>query len=245
MDAETRHELKTNELAATLVKAKDLIDRYLNTVLVILIVAVLAYTAVRLWSWRHTSALEAGWAEFGKINVEDSTAGDAPLDQLRKIIAEAPDDTLRTAARIRLADALAGSAVDKAMPARVGEAITEFTAIFDSPQSNALFKAAAAFRLAGLHETQRDFAKAAEYYTRLSTDAAFADSPFAKIAAERLLTLDSLKDAVVFTPGSAPPPPPPPSIAPAPAADVPPASAPAEIAPAESPPPQSAPTETP
>ena len=68
MDADTRHQLKQNELAEMLSKLADLRDpKFLYTAgaLVVIVVAVLAW-----YGWRYTQrqALEQGWQRLAKAS---------------------------------------------------------------------------------------------------------------------------------------------------------------------------------
>jgi predicted negative regulator of RcsB-dependent stress response len=208
MDAEQRHELKTNELANFLLKLKEWSDKYLNTVLTIVAVAALAWAGYRFWSWRQENAVHAAWAEVSRANIRDLTAGDAPLDQLRRVIAEAPDPTVAAIARIRLATGLVQRAGEAGGEARLSEAATELRNVVNSGEADSL-KGAALFKLATVSEGQRDMKAAREAYETLINNPQYAALPFKTLAEDRIKTLDEIAARVEFLPGAAPLPTPP------------------------------------
>jgi predicted negative regulator of RcsB-dependent stress response len=208
MDAEERHELKTNELANLLVKLKDWSDKYLNTVLTVVALAALVWAGYRFWSWRQENAVHAAWAEVSRANIRDLTAGDAPLDQLRRVIADSPDPTVAAIARIRLAAGLVQRADEAGGEARLSEAATELRNVVSSGVSDSL-KAAALFKLASVCEGQRDLKAAREAYEQLVKTPVYDALPFKALAEDRLKTLDELATKVDLLPGSAPLPVPP------------------------------------
>lgn len=215
MDAEQRHELKTNELANLLLKLKDWSDKYLNSVLTIIAVAALAWAGYRFWSWRQENAVHAAWAEVSRANIRDLTAGDAPLDQLRRVAKDAPDSTVAAIARIRLAAGLMQRADEAGGEVRLSEAATELRTVIGSAVSDSL-KAAALFKLGSVSEGQRDLKAAREAYQQLVSTPQYDSLPFKTMAEDRLKTLDDLAVRVEFLPGAAPlPVPPAPASAPA------------------------------
>jgi predicted negative regulator of RcsB-dependent stress response len=232
MDAEQRHELKTNELANLLLKLKDWSDKYLNTVLTIVAAAALAWAGYRFWAWRQENALQAAWAEVSRANIRDLTAGDAPLDQLRRVAKDAPDATVAAIARIRLAAGLIQRADEAGGEVRLNEAASELRSVVSSGVADSL-KAAALFKLGSVCEGQRDLKSAREAYQQIVSTPQFETLPFRGLAEDRLKTLDDLAVRVEFLPG-APPLPVPPAPASAPATA--PTSAPVpELAPIPSP----------
>lgn len=215
MDAEERHELKTNELANLLVRLKDWSDKYLNTVLTIVAAAALVWAGYRFWSWRKENAVHSAWAEVSRANIRDLSAGEAPLDQLRRVISDAPDQTVAAIARIRLAVGLSQRASEAGGEARLADAATELRAVISSNVADSL-KAAALFELASVCEGQRDLKGAREAYQQLLSTPQYDALPYKSLADERLKTLDDLATSVDFLPGSAPKPvPPTPASAPA------------------------------
>jgi hypothetical protein len=214
MDAEHRHALKTNELAETLSKLKEFGEKWLNHILIGVAVIMLIWAGYRFWSWRQESALTSGWTKLLNAETDDPTAGDAPLDQIRQVIADAPDAALQTMARIKLAEALLERATGPDAQTRLTDAERELKTAFDSPSTPDLLRAAVLYQLAIVQETRRDFAAAREAYQKLTTDARFAASPFRKIAENRLADLDQIASRIEFLPGTAPKPLPPAPLVP-------------------------------
>lgn len=207
MDAEHRQELKTNELAENLVKLKALADKYLNTVLTVVAIVAAVFAAYRWWSWRHETAVAGAWAEVAKANVLDPTAGDAAMDKLRSVIADAPEPTVAAMARLRLATGLIDRASEPGNEGRLADAIQALEAVVNSSEADSL-KGAALLKLATAYESKRDFAAARSAYQKMIDTPAYADLPYKKMAEERLKTLDEIAAKVDFTPGARPVPPP-------------------------------------
>src|SRR5262245_18729244 len=195
MDAEERHELKTNELANALLKLKEWSDKYLNTVLTIVAAVALVWAGYRFWSWRRENAVHAAWAEVSRANIRDLTAGDAPLDQLRRVITDAPEPTVAAIARVRLAAGLVQRADEAGGEARLSEAASELRNVVSSGVADSL-KAAALFKLAAIYESQRDLKAARETYNQLINSPQFDALPFKSLAEDRLKTLDELANKV-------------------------------------------------
>lgn len=205
MDADTRHQLKSNELAEFFARAAEFRDRRVNAVVIALIALLALYAGYRFWDWRTGVAAENAWARLGAVGSTDPSLGDAPLDSLRKVIEDGAPPAVEAMARLRLANALLarGLAGDSG---RLAEAALQLEAILggDAP---ALLRAAAMFQLANVLESQRDFGRARETYQKLASDPAFIGSPFIRLAAERLTSLDSLPVTIELRPGLPPPPP--------------------------------------
>lgn len=207
MDAEHRQELKTNELAESLVKLKAFADKYLNTVLTVVAIVAAAFAAYRWWSWRHENAVASAWAEVAKANVLDPTAGDAAMDKLRTVISDAPEPTVAAMARLRLATGLIDRASEPGNEGRLGDAIQALEAVVNSAEADSL-RGNALLKLATAYESKRDFAAARSAYQKLTESTAFAELPYRKIAEDRLKSLDEIAVKVDFTPGARPVPPP-------------------------------------
>ena len=67
MDAETRHELKTNELAQVIDRIRNFDDERMRYVLIALTIILLAVVGYRWWSWSSRSALEGDWKHLAQI----------------------------------------------------------------------------------------------------------------------------------------------------------------------------------
>jgi predicted negative regulator of RcsB-dependent stress response len=206
MDAEQRHALKTNELGETLMKAREWGEKWLNHILIGVIVIALAVIGYRWWNSSRESARKTAWSELSKADTDDTTAGEAPLDQLRKVIADAPDPAVRTLARIRLAEALVSRSLEKDSEARLNEAARELKLAYDDSTTPNLLKAAVLYQQAQVFESRRDFEAARAAYGTLQSDARFEGSPFRSIAEGCLKDLNEISAKVEFKPGAPPPP---------------------------------------
>lgn len=205
MDAETRHQLKTNELGDLLEQVANLRDRRVVYAAVAVGLALLAYVSYRVWSWRAAASVNAGWAALQAVESIDPSLGEAPLDRLRAVVAEASDPTLQAMARLRLADALHARAV-AGDSSRLTEAQQQLEAIL-AGSTPPMLKAAAIYQLGGLYESRRQFDQARLAYQQLQQDTSLAGSPFVKLAEIRLSTLDELPEKIELLPGLPPPPP--------------------------------------
>ncbi len=225
MDADTRHQLKTNELGEMLDQLVHLRDRRVIYGIAAVTLAILLYVSYRVWSWSARAAVESGWAALQQVDSTDPALGDAPLDQLRQIAGSTANEALSATTRLRLAEALhaRGASGDAA---KLNEARAELEAI-TSGGGPAVIRAAAMYQLAAVFESMREMDQARATYDRLTQNPEFAGSPFVSLAGSRRESLDRVPRSITMNPGL-PPPPPPPASAPA-------ASAPASAeSPAES-----------
>jgi len=207
MDADTRHQLKTNELADALARLKDFTDRRTLSWLALIVAIALAWGGYRYWGWRQQARLtQASGTLLSVGNVLDPSRGEAPLAQLRQIIAENHDPGLVALAHLRLGQGLEARGMVRGDTATLDEAQRHYQAVLASAAAPNHVKAAAGYRLGLVHESRRDFAKAREAYTALTRDGAFAGSPFVGLAESRLAQLDRLAVPIAFEPGLKPPP---------------------------------------
>ena len=197
MDAETRHQLKQNELAEALTRLSKLNDKRLGYAIVALVVIAIVYVGFRVQRNRHQSTLAAGWEALATVSV---MGGDASVQQLRNLIDTTTDAPLADAATLKLAMALKQRALSGDQAAGA-EAIKVLQGVVDDDAAPASLRAAAQFNIGFLHENAREFDAARTAYTRLSDSAEFAGLPYPDLAAERLEGLDELTSRVEFEPG--------------------------------------------
>jgi hypothetical protein len=138
------------------------------------------------------------------VNATDASLGDGPLSQLRQIIANNSEPGLVAISRLQLARGLEARARDVADAPELRDAETQYKTILDLRGAPNHLKAAAAFRLGVLYETRREFAKARETYSSLSTNPTYRGSPFTELATTRLEQLDDLAVPIRFEPGVRP-----------------------------------------
>lgn len=213
MDADTRHQLKQNELVEALGKLRGLKDDP-KTFYTLIAVAVVIVAVVVWLGWRYSRehALQQGWQRLATIStglaVGDETQVAGAEQDLRAMIAEASDPGLAGYARLRLAR----SRVDRAMAqpegreAALQEARDLLEQIRSDPATRPMLDAAAAFLLATTCESLREIDRAREVYESLTQDTRYAGSPYVELARWRLEDIDTLTVRVAFAPGHPPQP---------------------------------------
>lgn len=209
MDAETRHSLKQNELAQAISKLRDFnLDSGTRRLLLIVLAVVLALAAWRVWRWSAESAREGGWAELQSAVGNAAANIDVSLERLRTLSGSS-SGALKLTAQFYEAVLLCDKANKDA--ANFVELLTraagELKAIVESSEATGFHVSAAAFRLASVYESLRNFGEARKMYQLLIDDPRCAAQGFRELARERLATLDSLVTPVTLTPGDPPPPP--------------------------------------
>ena len=223
MDADTRHQLKHNELADILNKLRDLRDPRFLWTLAAVVVIVLAVLAWKVWQYSRAHVAEQAWSRLADIGMglaaDDANAVAGAMSNLRALIQETTDPAVVGYARLQLARARVqqGLTNPAERSAAFEEAVSLLAQIRSDPQKPPLLEAPAAFLLASTYESMREPERAKPLYQELADSAAFAGSPYQALAAERLATMDEATTVVMFTPGE-PPPPPPPATQPTPIA---------------------------
>jgi len=210
MDAETRHQLKQNELAAALMRLRTM-DQRTTRIIVIIAVAIVLVAAWRVTGWVSQRSAEQAWRALAAVDV----GGSVPVAELPAAIAElrsaANDshDAVALSARLRLAAALLRQAdndpqVAEANTAEARQIATDLVGQSDLPVT---VTGPAYYLLGRIHENAREWDAARQVYETL-TESRFAGSPFQRIAGEKLTTLDELsKVRVELQPGLPPAPP--------------------------------------
>lgn len=204
MDADTRHQLRQNELAEALAKLRDYTDKRTLAWLAVIIAIALGYAGYRYWRWRQGIQLAQGYEALSSVDALDASLGEAPLAQLRQLIAEASQPGLVALARLELAQGLEVRGERAEDAAKLAEAKSEYQRIVAMADAPAHVKAAALYRLGMVYETERDFVKARETFTTLSSDSRFEGSPQQQRATQRLGLLAELAVPVRFKPGAKP-----------------------------------------
>jgi predicted negative regulator of RcsB-dependent stress response len=204
MDADTRHQLRQNELAEALAKLKDFGDRRTVAWTALILAIALGYVGYKFWRWRQHNQVVAAYQALGGVDPTDASLGDAPLTRLRELIAGNSQPGLVALSRLRLAQGLEARGQIAGGSEKLAEAEAEYHAVLNMPEAPNHFKASAMYRLGMLHETRRDFDQARATYASLSQDQRLAGSPFVELAAQRLDQLDELARPIVFKPGVKP-----------------------------------------
>ncbi|MCK4342273.1 MAG: tetratricopeptide repeat protein, partial [Phycisphaerae bacterium] len=220
MDADTRHQLKQNELAEALEKLRDLNNPTTRYTIALVLVVIVFFASWKGWSYSRQHALEQTSQRLGELETilagSDKTKVDGAINDLRTLIQETSHPALAGFARLLLARALSDQAL--AQPERrqeaLGEAVAVLEEIVGSDGIPPMVEAAATYALATTYESLREFDQAAALYDRLLTDPRFKGSPYVLGAAphfpwaadyvpgakERLENLEDLKTPIKFEP---------------------------------------------
>ena len=216
MDADSRHDLKKNELAEMLSNFRFFTsDRGRYVTLAVLAVVVL-FVGYRVWRWNSVRAGEESWSAIMEAVVPNTPDGTDGLDSLRQIASSTGDATIRAWADYRLGCGLLRQANsdetkrEQYLPDCI-EVLKRVSGVSSTPSSIA---AAAEFGLANAYELRRDFEQAKTTYQAIIDNEKYAGSPYQALAGRRVETVDDLNVTVTFTPGEPPAPVPPPSLIP-------------------------------
>jgi uncharacterized membrane protein len=207
MDAETRHHLKENELAALLSKLRqsDQTTIFLALAVIVLIVLLIGVNAYR----GSVQAAEAeAWSAMFALNPLNAETGGAALTELQSI-AEQHDGVLGAVAAMRAAstrtyEVQMGDVEDPA--AALEEASAMLTPVLRRVETLPSAVAGPAHMLAAqIAEGQRDLETARGHYDALLAPR-FAGNPLQAIANQRLQDLDALSSPVALAAGAPPQP---------------------------------------
>lgn len=204
MDADTRHQLKQNELAEALRNLLDFRDKRTIAWLVVILAIALGYGGYKFWGWWQQVHLIQSYQTLTTVNATDASLGDAPLAKLRQLIADNTQPGLVAISRLQLAQGLEARGQGADGAAKLTTAETQYQAILQMPDAPNHIQAAATYRLGILYETMQEFGKAREAYTALSESQRFKGSPFTDLAVARLDPLDDRAVPVKFEPGVKP-----------------------------------------
>jgi hypothetical protein len=218
MDADRRHDLKTNELGEALLSAREsLSDRRVGYAAAAVIAIAALYLA---WQWR-TRTVEHGrqlqWEAVESISVDPENPTPA-IEQLRALSAEMSDPGVRAAAELRMASLLKQKALQTLAPEDFQAALRTFETLAGRTDAPAAMRSAALFNVGQMHENLFEFDQAKTAYKTLRDDPALTGQVFQTVAAQRLTVLDGFGTRLDMTPGL-PPAPPPETQAAAPSAD--------------------------
>jgi hypothetical protein len=210
MDADTRHQLKQNELAEALDTLRDFNNPTTRLTLLGLAVILAAFFAWKAWVHQQHHAQELTTQRLNQVQeaiaTGDPTRMDAAIVDLRALVNDAAQPGLAAGARILLASTLADEALRKPDEQQTlfEEAITVLQPLIPDGEVPAPLQAAAMFAKASCHESLRDFDQAKPLYERLQSETRFRGSPYVGLAEDRLANLDELRTPIRFEPGSPP-----------------------------------------
>lgn len=215
MKADTRHQLKTNELGEALLKVRFWFEKNWRNVALVGGSALVLIVAVNIWRWSHASAVDAAWARLFEIETTGEADPAAAIQRLRDLASSSGDPVISVIARYRAGCALLHHAGrDPAnRPQLLEESIASLKLVFDDSAAPPTIAAAAGFALASAFENKRDFDAAKSAYDAIVKNNRFDGTPYQNLAAVRSTELDELRTITVrFEPGR-------PSPAGAPSAD--------------------------
>ncbi len=205
MDADTRHQLKQNELAEAIQKLREL-DKSTVYLIVAILVIIVLFAAYRIWTWQSARAEAANWQSLVQMGQPATGASPDMLDGLRGIADGSTTSALSNAARLELAGALAAEATETSDPQKLTEAAAVLQPLVDQHlQIPPAVGGPALYLLAGIQESQRDFDGARATYEMLQSDH-FAGSSLQVLVSAKLDSLDSLRTPIALQPGLPPQP---------------------------------------
>ncbi len=210
MDADTRHQLKQNELAEALGRLRDWDNPTTRYTLLGLIAIVLLVAGWKGWSYSRQHAQEQATAQLGEfeavIGAGDEAQIAAIIPDLREFIDTVSDPGLKTVARLWLARVRADQAVKDPndREAALQDARDAYAAIVDSKNTPPVLEAAAQFGLATVSESLGDVDRARELYKDLTDNRRFAGSPYVDLASSRLENIDELRQEIALAEGTPP-----------------------------------------
>jgi predicted negative regulator of RcsB-dependent stress response len=217
MDAGTRHQLKTNELADMLASLKDLRKpQYLFPAIGILVILA-GVAAFYGWRYNQRIAAEQDWQRLdravAKMSSGDPSAVSEAQADLQGMLQEKMPASVLGYARIELARSRVeqGLSQPSERPGAFEEAAKLLEEVRSNPALPPMQQAEATFLLASTRESMRQFDQAKELYQTLTQDAKYTGSPYRTLAEKRLSDIDALAKPIAFLPGEAPAPPPPPA----------------------------------
>ena len=207
MDAQTRHNLKQNELAEALFSLRDAWKnpRARQWTLLILL-AVLVFVAVRVWRWSSRNAVHGGWAQLNSVLGEAKEPAEA-IAGLKGMIDRGATPPQLATARLLLAHMLLEEgAKDVAKLKPNAEEAVDVLKLVTTADVPAQYVSTASFKLATAYETLGRFDDARAAYEHLSSEPQFAGTGYVDLAKRRFETMDAVASVPQFLSGSPPPP---------------------------------------
>jgi predicted negative regulator of RcsB-dependent stress response len=210
MDAQTRHQLKQNELAEALDKMRDWDNPTTRYTLVGVLAIVVIFGGWNLWSWSREQSLAQDWQRFGQIqndlNSAEVTTADSAINDLRSLISDTGQPALEAAARLRLGRVLVDQAFvePEQREAKLNEAIEVLEAVRSAGSTPPSIGSPARFLLATAYESAGKFDQASGIYEELKGEARFTGSPYVRLAERRLEDIDEVSRPVAMAAGTNP-----------------------------------------
>ncbi len=203
MDAETRHQLKQNELGEAIKRVSHLNDPWVGYSLIAVILFMAGWFGYQYLQERQEQQLAGAWRTVLESNPADPTNGAAATAQLAALASDGPNANVEAAARLRLgiAKRMAGRAGD---PDALRAAAEDLSALGGDTSVAAPLRAAAWYAAALAQEDLREIGAARTLFEKLRDDTSLKGSPYHEMAKDRLATLGELEDPVTFEPGLRP-----------------------------------------
>lgn len=208
MDAETRHALKQNELAAMLSRLRSL-DRNVIYAIIAVIVLLLLWGGWEIYQWQARRSADRAWQELAALSPYRADTGGQLVGELKTIASDQGIGPRGQVASLRAASAMMQSAAG--LPADAAQSLArdareQVKGLIGNDAVPASIAAPALLLEASACETLLDIEGARKAYERLTSER-FNGSPLQVVAMSRLDHMDLVTADVEFTPGAPPEPP--------------------------------------
>ncbi len=209
MDADTRHQLRQNELAETLLRLRSWDNPSTRYALLAVVAVLLIVGGWKAWSYSRAAAVERDWRSLTSVNESLLMGADAATAQgeLQSLINGGANEAVQCYARLALAQTRIQQALEDPEQREAGltEARTLLQEVVSDGGASGALRAAASYGLATVKEWDHDYAGARELYQSVVDNAAhYAGSPWVQMSQDRLLDIDELEAEVVFAAGAPP-----------------------------------------
>lgn len=210
MDADTRHQLKQNELAEALMRLRELKDPRVLYSLVAVVVVVVAVVAWYGWRSSRQYAAEQSSQRLGQIQENlmraDPLQITAAQADLRALAADAANPALTASAQLLLARAYYDEALQSSdkRTESFQQAATVLEQMRASSSTPAVMRAAASFLLGSTYESLARFDDARKVWQELVENPQYVGTPYPMVAEGQLESLNEISVDVAFAQGGPP-----------------------------------------
>jgi hypothetical protein len=201
MDAETRHQLKTNELGEALQNFGRLNDPRLAYTLVGVILILAAWSIYRYVQASRQQAVAGAWTTIMEAARTPTGFDSNGRQALLALTQERPNAAVAAVAELRLALADWRAARSSNNAEGIEKAAAQLISIADDPVVPAEYRASALYAGAAAREDQERFDDARAMYSRLMAEPDFDGSPFKALAGSEVRLLDERMESITFLPG--------------------------------------------
>lgn len=214
MKAKRRQELRTNELAQMLAELREFYQKYGAYVWGVVLVVAVVLVGGTFWHRSSVGRAEEAWNRFqaaAQTLQESVRGGDAlgeaaqgAMSRLRDLAANAPDNRLRTRARLTLGEVYWLWAMDpRASPAESTRYMDEATKTYEQivrQGTDPLAGTVATLCMAAIAENGRRFEQARELYRKVANDPAAKQTGVEILASQALERLETAPEVGTFPP---------------------------------------------